>query len=612
MYRLLAATSLHLLTMAAQAADVWAPPADWDHATNPVVVAGKPLWRLDQIMPSGELDELEEPGNYRPFAWDGERWFNAEGSLDKLPWATTGQGTITFGVRGRHTATQYWINRDSEYSFRFAALAFIAPRDGRYTVAANVDIHRERGDSQFSLSLYTRETCRDGVPFVHHLKNGSPACNWWGKIELSADKANAIASREIVLHEGNELLLVPVIEGDNPVGTATLSQVQITGAPWKDAPIAKPAAAATTLITPNHKANDTVFPACHETIDSTMEFWGGYRGLHAGHQCSQVIDITQAPYLADNTGHNDVSKIITKALTENRNTNRIIYLPNGTYLVTDSITMREDGGNIGPSLQGQSRQGTIIRLRDGTWPRVDGAHSVLKTGAGKPENFQRIVRSLTISIGKNNDGASGVFFFGNNQSSMGDIDIRSEDGKGQIGLDLEAGGGDQGPCLVRDTSVTGFDVGVRASAISSVTIHHLTLSGQRKVGVLHHDYGFFIDGLQSNNHVPAVSCGNGLLLVNAVLTGGDPNVPAITHSGGLLFLRNVTTAGYHHALVTPSVDGITVPTTATITEFTAHPAARCSARPVPRWIYQAKRSLSQPGNLIRRNGSASKRTALRV
>jgi hypothetical protein len=51
-----------------------------------------------------------------------------------------------------------------------------------------------------------------------------------------------------------------------------------------------------------------------------------------------VLDITKTPYNADNNGTIDVSAIITKAMADHKFEQIIVYLPIGTYKVTNTIT----------------------------------------------------------------------------------------------------------------------------------------------------------------------------------------------------------------------------------------------------------------------------------
>lgn len=52
-----------------------------------------------------------------------------------------------------------------------------------------------------------------------------------------------------------------------------------------------------------------------------------------------VVDVTQAPYSMDNTGKEDVTATLQRAIQENRGLDRptTLYFPKGTYLVSDTL-----------------------------------------------------------------------------------------------------------------------------------------------------------------------------------------------------------------------------------------------------------------------------------
>jgi hypothetical protein len=50
-----------------------------------------------------------------------------------------------------------------------------------------------------------------------------------------------------------------------------------------------------------------------------------------------VIDVTRPPYNARGDGRTDDTAAIQKALTDNALENRIIYLPNGTYRISNTL-----------------------------------------------------------------------------------------------------------------------------------------------------------------------------------------------------------------------------------------------------------------------------------
>ncbi len=275
---------------------------------------------------------------------------------------------------------------------------------------------------------------------------------------------------------------------------------------------------------------------------------------------ANVIDVTKPPYNADPTGKADATAAINRAIADSEKArkgwaNQVVYLPDGTYLVTDTIRWKAPPHTIGPHMVGQSREGTVIRLADGTWPKGEENKPVLHTGRGVAQNFNRGLSNLTVNTGSNNAGACGVYWYGNNQALMSDVDIVSEDGRGRVGLDLghwQRGGGEQGPCMVRRVRIRGFDVGVTSNALNAVTFLKLHLEGQRALGILNDNHPIYLDALTSRNRVPALrSEGGFVVLTDATLTGGDAGRAAIEkHKWGAIFVRNTTVGGYGKAVVT--------------------------------------------------------------
>jgi hypothetical protein len=131
---------------------------------------------------------------------------------------------------------------------------------------------------------------------------------------------------------------------------------------------------------------------------------------------SGIIDVARDPaYKADNTGKTDVTAILQKALDDHAGWTTL-YLPNGTYQVTNTLTWKVCNPSVGgtcvqgPIMQGQSRKGTVIRLKDGTFTSAAASKDVLKTGGGVAQDMFRGLHNLTVDVGKNNPGANGVFW----------------------------------------------------------------------------------------------------------------------------------------------------------------------------------------------------------
>jgi polygalacturonase len=274
---------------------------------------------------------------------------------------------------------------------------------------------------------------------------------------------------------------------------------------------------------------------------------------------SGVIDVTAAPYLAKGDGIADDTQSIQSALNDHPNEGAIIYLPNGTYLI--SQTLRWPRGRGGGSeykntiLQGQSSAGTVIRLKDACPGFTDPAKpaEMVWTGGAPAQRFRNAIRNLTFDTGRGNPNAIGVRFDASNVGCLRDTVIRSGDGSGVIGLD-QSYADDFGPCFVKNVTVIGFDTGIAvAHGVNGIVYENITLRGQRKMGWENRGMPITIRNLVSENSVTAlrnVEWYGLVTLVDAQLTGtgAASALPAIDRQAGGLFARNLTVSGYACAI----------------------------------------------------------------
>ncbi len=231
-------------------------------------------------------------------------------------------------------------------------------------------------------------------------------------------------------------------------------------------------------------------------------------------------------YGAKGDGKTDDTAAIQQALSDYANASQIIYLPEGTYLISDTLRWG-DGAHGGMAqkrtiLQGQSRDKTIIRLKDGAAGYGDAkkGKAMIWTGKKPAQRFRNGIRDLTVHTGTGNAGAIGVQYIANNQGSMRDVLIV---GDGPIGLDLGYTD-EQGPCLIQRIRVEGFDVGISTrTVVDSIVMEFIELEGQKVVGFRNEGQCVSIRGLTSRNTVTAVENlgANSLLtLIDSKLEGG--------------------------------------------------------------------------------------------
>ncbi len=279
-----------------------------------------------------------------------------------------------------------------------------------------------------------------------------------------------------------------------------------------------------------------------------------------------VVDVTKAPYFAKGDGVTDDTAAIQQALDDHPNQGAIVYLPNGVYLVSDTLRWPHGKGGGAEEkrtvLHGQNRAATVIKLRDACPGFEDPRHpqGVIWTGQAPAQRFGNEIHHLTVDTGVDNPGACGIQFIANNQGGVYDVTVVSGDGQGVAGLDLGYTD-EQGPCLLKNVRVQGFDIGVHtARGVASETLEHITVEHQNRFGFRHDGQPCTVRGLKSTNEVPAFVAAGGLsVLLDAELTGisGASELPAVICDAGLM-VRNLRTNGYRTA-IEDHLDGVSTP-----------------------------------------------------
>lgn len=290
-----------------------------------------------------------------------------------------------------------------------------------------------------------------------------------------------------------------------------------------------------------------------------------------------VIDIKQV-YGAVGDGKTDDTQAIQRAMRDLSNRSmRILYFPNGTYLVRDSLSFGRNPASL--VLQGQSESGVTIRLMDNS-PGFDDPENprplinmfdVERTNVVYGNGFFLYLRNMTIDTGAGNPGATGIRFLSNNTGGLYRVTVRTSDpnraGVAGIICDRRAAG----PSLLKHVTVEGFRFGLLTNIRGyNLVFEYLTLRNQTEAGISSAE-PLTIRKLTSHNSVPVAIIPQGgrnqdrfaqLTLVDAELTGGSAEHPAI-RNGSFVYLRNVRAEGYARLVEnthpdTPNLDRLEV------------------------------------------------------
>jgi hypothetical protein len=289
-------------------------------------------------------------------------------------------------------------------------------------------------------------------------------------------------------------------------------------------------------------------------------------------------------YGAKGDGATDDTAAIQRAISENieatsLTSKRILYFPNGTYMISDTLFWKNTAGvwRSYMTFQGENQGLTKLKLTDHNpkYQNVAAPADVIDMGTQEPFNsngggyagFNNFILNMTIDTGIGNPGAVAVDFLGNNYCGMRDVSIQSSDPAhiGHAGISMLRYA--SGPCLMKNISINGFQYGVTVqNGDYGITFENLSLSNQSVYGILNNGDILSIRNLFSTNPVPAISNNttNGLVtLIGAQLNGGNAANAAIVDVGAL-YARSVSAQGYKGAIGNASGQMLTG---ASVTEY---------------------------------------------
>lgn len=244
------------------------------------------------------------------------------------------------------------------------------------------------------------------------------------------------------------------------------------------------------------------------------------------------------------------------------NPRKIIYFPEGTYLISESLRWRLTDGTWSTwlTLMGANRDRTVLKLADRAQGFGDPAapRAAIVTGSQNSTDgagnqaFHNFIFDLTVDVGAGNPGADGIDFLANNRGAVRNVVVRAAPDSGNSGISMSRRW--PGPAMIEDVRIVGFARGVQIGRYEySMTLEDIRLAGQREAGIENQNNVLSVRHLISENTVPAVRNGvpdqsGGLLTLLDSHLRGPTGAAAALENEGNMFLRGVHVDGYRNTV----------------------------------------------------------------
>jgi hypothetical protein len=261
---------------------------------------------------------------------------------------------------------------------------------------------------------------------------------------------------------------------------------------------------------------------------------------------------------------------------------RIVYLPDGTYLISAALSKHYANGPFGSGaiLVGQSRDRTIIRLKDAAEGYQDllHPHAMIFTASklldgdatsggkdytGKGEGndaYENFIENMTVDAGSHNPGAIGIDYLGNNIGAIRNVTIRTAAGSGATGIALTRKW--PGPLLLSDVTVVGFETGIDiANTEYGVTLESVSIDHPRQTGLrnAHNIVASHALRIVDAPHAIVNTGQDGMIVLLNGEISGPADASAIENSG-YMNIRDTHISGYRqlfgNAVTGDMVDGV--------------------------------------------------------
>jgi hypothetical protein len=244
-------------------------------------------------------------------------------------------------------------------------------------------------------------------------------------------------------------------------------------------------------------------------------------------------------------------------------TNIVVYLPKGTYLISDSIKLLNDFFDKDVTFIGEDSAQTIIKLADNAPGFQDplNPRPMIQTRSGN-QAFGMYFKNLTINTGNNNPGAVGIDYITSNYGVIENVRIVSPDGSGYSGVVMERDW--PGPGLLKRVTIDGFKYGIRVATCEySMTMEHISLKNISINGIVNSCNNLAIRQLNTINCAAAINNSGRMTVIDSRFENGPSTSYAVLGTS-LFFGRNITATGYAGILnvSNPAANGLA------ITEYT--------------------------------------------
>ena len=228
-----------------------------------------------------------------------------------------------------------------------------------------------------------------------------------------------------------------------------------------------------------------------------------------------MVDVTAAPFFADPTGSKDSTEALQRAIDFARNAQMVCYLPEGTYKISDTLTltnglyMRSHFNNILPDPNvpivlmgaggGGDKKTKIILTQnskgfgDRNTPRFvlnaplpiitknsSTQYTIDKTKNNNSSVFNTMIRNVEIVIGGGNVGAVGIHMSSAEGAALQDVVVDATNG--YAGIYGAAGNGGSWTNVM----IIGGEVGIDMTELTVPTpvMEGITLINQRKAAIV--------------------------------------------------------------------------------------------------------------------------------